>query len=250
MADARQRGASSAISSKQPYLVSFSGIDGAGKTTQIDTVLVWLRDVGLQVRLLRFWDDIAVAGRLRATMSHTLFKSEKGIGAPDKPVQRRDKNVRAWYMTAARLLLYFLDAARLPFVVATASRTGADVILFDRYLYDELANLDTAKPVARAYVRLLLKLVPRPNVAFLLDAEPAQARARKPEYPLDFLNDNRAQYMALAKFIGMTVVKPLAVKDVTRTVLEEMSAALFHAHTDDCSGGHPMFTADLTSKLG
>jgi thymidylate kinase len=249
MADARQRGAANAISSKQPYLVSFSGIDGAGKTTQIDTVLVWLRDAGLQVRLLRFWDDIAVAGRLRATMSHTLFKSEKGVGTPDRPVQRRDKNVRVWYMTAARLLLYFLDAARLAFVVATTSRTDADVVIFDRYLYDELANLDLAKPVPRAYVRLLLKLVPRPNLAFLLDADPAQARARKPEYPLDFLDNNRAQYMALAKFISMTVVKPLAVKDVTSTVMQEVSAALLHAQTDNPSGGNsPLFTADLTSR--
>jgi hypothetical protein len=93
-------------------------------------------------------------------------------------------------------------------------------------------------------------LVPRPNVAFLLDAEPAQARARKPEYPLDFLNDNRAQYMALAKFTGMTVVKPLAVKDVKRTVIEEVSAALSHAQANNTSGGRPIFTADLTSKLG
>jgi len=229
--------------------VTFSGIDGAGKTTQIDTVLVWLRDAGLRVRLVRFWDDIAVAGRVRATMSHTLFKSEKGVGTPDKPVQRRDKNVRAWYMTAARLLLYFLDAVWLTFVVATTSRTDADVVVFDRYLYDELANLDLAKPVPRAYVRLLLKLVPRPNLAFLLDADPAQARARKPEYPLDFLNNNRAQYMALAKFIGMTVVKPLAVRDVTSTVIQEVSAALLHAQTDNRSGGgRRLFTADLTSR--
>ena len=229
--------------------MTFSGIDGAGKTTQIDTVLVWLRDAGLRVRLVRFWDDIAVAGRVRATMSHTLFKSEKGVGTPDKPVQRRDKNVRAWYMTAARLLLYFLDAVWLTFVVATTSRTDADVVVFDRYLYDELANLDLAKPVPRAYVRLLLKLVPRPNLAFLLDADPAQARARKPEYPLDFLNNNRAQYMALAKFIGMTVVKPLAVRDVTSTVIQEVSAALLHAQTDNRSGGgRRLFTADLTSR--
>jgi len=249
MADVQQHGAASAISSKQPYLVSFSGIDGAGKTTQIDRVLVWLRDAGFRVRLVRFWDDIAVAGHLRATMSHTLFKSEKGVGTPDKPVQRRDKNVRAWYMTAARLLLYFLDAARLAFVVATTSRTDADVVVFDRYLYDELANLELANPVARAYVLWLVKLVPRPNVAFLLDADPAQARARKPEYPLDFLHDNRAHYLALGKCIGMTVIRPLALKEVTRIVLQEVSAALLHAQTDNPSGGSsPLFTADLTSR--
>jgi hypothetical protein len=39
-------------------------------------------------------------------------------------------------MTAARLFLYLLDAIRLAFVVATTSRKDADVVIFDRYLYD------------------------------------------------------------------------------------------------------------------
>lgn len=223
MTDAEQTGA---VSGKQPYWVSFSGIDGSGKTTQIEAVLLWLCDTGLRVRLLRFWDDIAVAGRLREAMSHTLFKSEKGIGSPERPVQRRDKNVHAWYMTAARLFLYLLDAARLMFVSATTFTTDVDVVVFDRYLYDELANLAQENLLVRAYTRLLLKLVPRPDVAFLLDADPAQARARKPEYPLEFLHETRDRYVALAKLAGgITIIGPRAVKDVTAIVLEEVSTA-------------------------
>jgi len=234
MAEAEQRGTAKPISSRRPSLVSFSGIDGSGKTTQIDAVLAWLRDAGLRVLLLRFWDDIAVLGHLRETMSHALFKSEKGVGSPDRPVQRRDKNVRAWYMTAARLFLYSLDAARLAFVVATASRTDADVVVFDRYLYDELANLDLGNSVERAYARLLLRLVPRPDIAFLLDADPVQARARKPEYPLDFLYSNRASYLALAALADfMTVIAPLAAEHVTQVVLQEVSTALLPAQTDN-----------------
>src|SRR5262249_52949983 len=131
---------------RTPYLISFSGMDGAGKTTQIDQMLIYLHDAGLTARVLRFWDDIAVAGMLRETMSHRLFKSEKGVGLPDRPVHRRDKNVRAWYMTLARLVLYSLDAAWLTFVVKTLSRKHADVVIFDRYLYDELVNLNLLHP--------------------------------------------------------------------------------------------------------
>ena len=32
-------------------------------------------------------------------------------------------------------------------------------------------------------------IVPRPDVAYLLDADPEAARARKPEYPVDFMRD-------------------------------------------------------------
>ena len=230
MAHPDQHGRRQSISSRRPYLITFSGIDGAGKTTQIDAVLKWLHHAGLRARLLRFWDDIAVAGCLREAMSHALFESEKGVGSPDKPVARRDKNVRAWYMTVARLLLYFLDAVHLAFVVAITSSSDADVVVFDRYLYDELANLELERPLERAYARLLLKLVPCPDVAFLLDADPAQARARKPEYPLAFLRNNRSRYKDLAKLAdGITTVAPLPVEDVTGIVLEEVATALLGA---------------------
>ena len=226
MVGAEQLAATRLVSSR-PYLVSFSGIDGSGKTTQIDVVLTWLHNAGFRVRLLRFWDDVAVFGRLRETMSHTLFGSEKGMGTPDRPVQRRDKNIRAWYMTAARLFLYCLDAARLAFVIATTSRRDLDVVVFDRYLYDELVNLDLGNSLAKAYARVLLKWIPRPDVAFLLDADPAQARARKPEYPLDFLYSNRASYLALVALAGsITVVPPLAAEDVTRVILRQLAVAL------------------------
>jgi hypothetical protein len=72
-----------------------------------------------------------------------------------------------------------------------------------------------------------MKLVPRPDVSFLLDADPVQARARKPEYPLDFLFTCRESYMALNQLIGrMTIVPPMATADVSRKVLEHVLAKL------------------------
>ena len=241
MTHKKKSGSSRNSSARRPLLVSFSGVDGSGKTTQIEALLAWLRDAGLKAGVLRFWEDIAVLGRMRETMSHTLFKSEKGIGAPGKPVQRRDKNVRGWYMTASRMYLYSLDAARLALVMATASRNNADVVIFDRFLYDELANLDLGNPMAQEYARMLLKFIPRPDVAFVLDADPAQARARKPEYPLDFIHSNRAAYHTLVKLTeGVTLIEPLAVQDVTDHILRAVSKALERSPSPDLSHEQPM----------
>ena len=44
-------------------------------------------------------------------------------------------------MTAVRFGLYFVDAISLRMVVARTLSSDADVVIFDRYLYDELANL-------------------------------------------------------------------------------------------------------------
>ncbi len=206
--------------SRSCKFVSFSGIDGAGKSTQIANLRARLQDAGMRVALITFWDDVARLKRIREGAGHTLFKGEKGVGSPEKPVNRRDKNVRSWPMSVVRLGLYFVDALSLRSTVARALRSGADFVICDRYIYDELANLNLGNPAARAYVRMIMKLVPRPDVSYFLDADPVAARARKPEYPLDFLHLSRASYFTLIKLIGgITVIPPMSIKNAEREVV-------------------------------
>src|SRR5215471_10534040 len=131
-------------SSKRPFLISFSGLDGSGKSTQIANLREFLQAQGLTTEPLAFWDNVVVMTRYREGFVHKVYGSEKGIGAPDKPVNRRDKNVRKWYLSVIRHGLYLLDAFNLMRVLAKARRSGSDVIIMDRYIYDELANLPMA----------------------------------------------------------------------------------------------------------
>jgi thymidylate kinase len=215
----------------RPLLISFSGLDGSGKTTQINNARAVLAELGLTDRLLAFWDNVVVGCRWREGFVHKVYKSEIGVGAPGKPVNRRDKNVRKWYLSLARHGLYLMDALHLCWVVAMAKRGGtdgvADVIILDRYVYDELANLPLDNALTRAYVRFLDAFVPRPDIAFLLDADPVAANARKPEYPVDFMRENRARYFSLVALLGhLTVIPPLpleaAKQAVTNVLLEKL----------------------------
>ena len=203
--------------------VSFSGIDGAGKSTQIEALRATLEEAGIRVRLITFWNDVARLTRIREVSGHTLFKGDKGVGTPASPISRRDKNVRSWPMTAVRFFLYFVDAVSLRLVGRNASKSDADLVIFDRYAYDELANLNLLNPLARAYVRFVLKLVPKPHISYLLDADPVQACARKPEYPLEFLHTSRESYLVLSELVGgMTVIAPMPVRNVERQILKHV----------------------------
>lgn len=203
---------------RSPLLISFSGLDGAGKSTQIDNLRAFLDSRGLRSRLLAFWDDVVVLSRYREGFVHKVFKSERGIGAPGKPVNRRDKNVRRWHVNLARHGLYLLDALHLRRVIARARRSGADVIIMDRYIHDELANLPLDNRLTRAFVRSVAALAPRPDLAYMLDADPDVARARKPEYPLEFLRDSRRRYHRLVPIVRMTVIPPLPLPEATAAV--------------------------------
>jgi thymidylate kinase len=211
---------------RRTRFVSFSGIDGAGKSTQIQALCAHCETMGLRARSIAFWDDVARFTRVREGAGHRVFKGDKGAGTPAAPINRRDKNVRSPFMTAVRLFLYFLDAVSLRLTIENVSRSDADLVIFDRYIYDELANLALRNPAMRAYVWLILKLVPRPDIGFLLDADPVEARERKPEYPLDFLYSNRNSYLALSNLAGITVIAPMPAREVEREVLKHALCAL------------------------
>jgi thymidylate kinase len=202
-------------------IVSFSGIDGAGKSTQIEHLRSSCEGMGLRVEAVIFWEDVAKLKRVRETAGHAIFKGDKGVGSPSTPINRRDKNVQSFPMTIVRLFIYLIDAISTRHAVKKARKSCADLVIFDRYIYDELANLALSNPSLRVYARLILKLTPRPDISYILDADPAQARARKPEYPLEFLITNRNAYLALSKIAGrLTVVPALAIDKVKAMVVE------------------------------
>jgi thymidylate kinase len=241
----------------EPLLISFSGLDGSGKSTQIASLCAALHAAGLGARRLAFWDDVVVGARFREGFVHKIYKSERGIGAPGKPVNRRDKNMRGWHLSLFRHLLYLFDAVNLRRVIArekkaarkdmagnhltpsTAHNHGGyawtgnrdsdaiDVILLDRYIYDELVNLNLENPLSRIFVRLVRCFTPQPDVAYFLDADPAAARARKPEYSVEFMTQCRESYRKLSRLLGtLTVIPVRNLKDTRLAVLKSAESSL------------------------
>jgi len=210
---------------RQPMLITFSGLDGSGKSTQIENLRAHLESRGVRTAVLAFWDDVVVGKRYREGFVHKVYKSEKGIGAPGKPVRRRDKNVRAWYLSLFRHALYAVDAIHLAEVVAQAKQGGIEAIIFDRYIYDELANLPLKNPLSKIFVRAVAAFVPRPDIAYFLDADVEAAHARKPEYPVDFMHKCRADYFLLAGILGnVTVIPPLPLHEAKAAVIRAFEA--------------------------
>jgi thymidylate kinase len=209
------------VQNTRPFLVSFSGIDGAGKTTQIEQLTLYLQREGFRVTRLSFWDNIAVWSKMRAGVgSRTVDLGHADETAEHSFSPHNNKHIRKWYLTGARAGFYVMDAAQLHIQLARRPIRNSDVVIFDRYIYDQIANIDSQSFAARLYRKSLLRLAPVPDLPFVLDASPDAAFARKPEYPLEFVHRNRRQFLNLQEFVPQLIVIPDASpEDITGEII-------------------------------
>jgi thymidylate kinase len=204
----------SQASAARPFLITFSGIDGAGKTTQIEHLSSCLQEQGLRVLRLSFWDNVAAWSSMRAGAGNRTLDSRPANQMTEGTFNpKNNKHIRKWYLTLARAGFYLLDVARLRRLLAGQEAKDTDVVIFDRYIYDQIANIYSHSFAARTYGEFLLQRTPVPDLAFFIDASPAAAFTRKPEYPLEFMFQNRRSFLRLRELVPDLIVIPDATTE-------------------------------------
>jgi len=200
------------IHSQPATLVTFSGVDGSGKTTQAQALRsafdtchlrakhVWSRGgsspwIGLFTR----W------GKRRAGPASV---QESTPGEPSDAIARRRQQFSSrwlrwgWsWLTTAELLLHYARHVTVPLILGR-------VVICDRYICDTLADWaayfgETAVE-RRLTARVLRWLTPRPHISYWLDTPPDMARPRSAEpLPIDFLEAQSRAYQHMAPQFGM-----------------------------------------------
>jgi thymidylate kinase len=178
-------------------LITFSGLDGAGKTTQISLLLQYLEAESVRFSTLEMYDDVSVSALMRRKLGPRRPSAPQGTGPQGQQPLRLDKNRSDLPTVIARQFVYLLDLQRF-FIVRRRHSTGPDdVLVMDRYFFDSLANLLAATDLAGPYVSCFLKLAPVPELAVFLDVAPETAFGRKQEYPLEYLRQRRGAYQKI-----------------------------------------------------
>jgi len=175
---------------------------------------------GVAVKELAFWDNVVMFPRMRAGFSRRVLQSDGSIGTPEKPADRRDKNTQNAPLLLGRSVLHLFDVMNLRRIVNKSKAENSGVVIFDRYIYDQLAALPMQSWWARAFARVLLRVAPKPDLSYVLDADPEVARARKPEYPLEFMRKYRSSYLELRKMANLQLIQPGDVEQVHGAIVD------------------------------
>ena len=137
----------------QGALICLEGIDGAGKSTQIELLDNWLKSKGIDV--------VSTSWNSSELISNTTKKAKKKDALSGRTFS----------------LLHAVDFAdRLERVIKPALKAGF-VVLADRYVYTAFAR-DVAREVDSDWVRNMYGFAIKPDLTFYLDITPHSSLER------------------------------------------------------------------------
>ena len=194
-------------------LITFEGVEGVGKSTQINLVLDWLKTKGFSTKLLREPGSTNFGEQIR----ELLLSKESNISAHTE------------------LLLMF--AARSEMIKEHLSDSKEDFILCDRYYHASIAYQGFGRKLSLDLINFLINGIncPTPDLTIIYDLDVKIGFERKANDVIDriessginFFEDVRKGYQQLAKDRSEVQIldasKPIElISQQTKTLVERL----------------------------
>ncbi len=190
-------------------LITFSGLDGAGKSTLIEWLRTELERRSRRVAVFHMNDHVGVYAYLRAIRDRVQPRRAppRPAGpAATTPLTRglvAVRNAVIWNKSLRRLL-YPIDLAVFWVYRLLVEKLRGRVLIMDRYFYDSLVDVSNGR--GTRWLRFLARLTPTPDLAVFLDISPEESYARKGEYSVEYLRARWRHYRAVAPWVRTALV--------------------------------------------
>jgi thymidylate kinase len=241
------------IRSQPGLLVTISGVDGSGKSLQVERLRAAFATCDVRVKCVwaRGASSRGVGTVLRAGKKVLPNSPEGELPTPEAVAEaarahgaagrgeaarfaERQRRLRNPFVRWVFSVIYAFDLL-WPYVIKSRAfvLTG-NVTICDRYIYDALVDYalftGTSPSQPPLALNILRVMVPRPRAAFVLDVEPEEALRRKPEEGgTAHLAAGRTMFLEIAQSHRLDVLPASATIDDVERVITRTSLDAFYA---------------------
>lgn len=183
-------------------LIALIGLDGAGKTTLSELLADSLRKQGLKVYVIQPFRYFLLEPLMAVVrVAAKLFRGSSNEAR--HPLLFRGKKpflARQWpYLVALDNLFYDL-------IYIKPKLLSGYYVISDRYFYDLAINFDYYGYSCKHAGRFYRRVVPKPDITFVLDLSPDKAIVRAEELDINYYRQQRKRYLNLARDFGFYII--------------------------------------------